>query len=73
MTLLLAVLVAWLFAVGTYLLLQRALTRIVLGLGLLGHGAVLLLITVGGRAGTRRWWAREMTGWASPPSPRPSP
>ena len=51
MTLLLAVLVAWLFAVGTYLLLQRALTRIVLGLGLLGHGAVLLLITVGGRAG----------------------
>ena len=51
MTILLAVLVAWLFAVGTYLLLQRALTRIVLGLGLLGHGAVLLLITVGGRAG----------------------
>ena len=36
MTLLLAVLVAWLFAVGTYLLLQRALTRIVLGLGCSG-------------------------------------
>jgi multicomponent Na+:H+ antiporter subunit C len=51
MTIMLAVLVAWLFATGTYLLLQRALTRIVLGLGLLGHGAVLLLITVGGRAG----------------------
>ena len=47
-----AALVAWLFAVpGTYLLLQRALTRIVLGLGLLSHGAILLLITVGGRAG----------------------
>ncbi len=46
-----AILVSWLFAVGTYLLLQRALTRIVLGLGLLSHGAVLLLITVGGRAG----------------------
>lgn len=51
MSIALAVLVAWLFAVGTYLLLQRALTRIVLGLGLLSHGAVLLLITVGGRAG----------------------
>lgn len=51
MTLALAVLVAWLFAVGTFLLLQRALTRIVLGLGLISHGAILLLITVGGRAG----------------------
>lgn len=51
MTTMLAVLVAWLFAVGTYLLLQRALTRIVLGLGLVSHGAILLLITVGGRAG----------------------
>lgn len=51
MSVVMAALVAWLFAVGTYLLLQRALTRIVLGLGLLSHGAVLLLITVGGRAG----------------------
>jgi multicomponent Na+:H+ antiporter subunit C len=51
MSLVLAILVAWLFGVGTYLLLQRALTRIILGLGLLSHGAILLLITVGGRAG----------------------
>lgn len=51
MSIMMAALVAWLFAVGTYLLLQRALTRIVLGLGLLSHGAILLLITVGGRAG----------------------
>lgn len=51
MTIMLAVLVGWLFTIGTYLVLQRALTRIVLGLSLLGHGAVLLLITVGGRAG----------------------
>ncbi len=51
MTVILAVLVAWLFATGTYLMLQRALTRIVLGLGLLAHGSILLLITVGGRAG----------------------
>ena len=51
MSIMLAVLVAWLFACGTYLLLQRALVRVVLGLGLLGHGAVLLLITTGGPAG----------------------
>ena len=51
MSIMMAVLVAWLFAVGTYLILQRALTRIVLGLGLLSHGAILLLITEGGRSG----------------------
>ncbi len=52
MSLMLAVLVAWLFATGTYLLLSRTLTRIILGVGLLGHGAVLLLQVDGGRAGT---------------------
>jgi multicomponent Na+:H+ antiporter subunit C len=38
-----------LFAVGTYLLLQRTLTRIVLGIGLLGHATVLLLVATGPR------------------------
>lgn len=51
MSIMMAVLVSWLFAIGTYLILQRALTRIVLGLGIISHGAILLLITVGGRAG----------------------
>ncbi|MGA0970874.1 MAG: Na(+)/H(+) antiporter subunit C [Ilumatobacteraceae bacterium] len=51
MSLLLAVVVAVLFAAGTWLLLQRRLTRIVIGIGLLGHGANLLLVTSGGRAG----------------------
>lgn len=51
MSILLAVLVGWLFAVGVYLVLQRALSRIVLGVGLLGHASVLLLLAVGGRAG----------------------
>ncbi len=46
-----AVLVGVLYAAGTYLLLQRTLTRVVLGLGLLGHGANLLLLTAGGAAG----------------------
>jgi multicomponent Na+:H+ antiporter subunit C len=51
MSFMLALLVSWLFAMGTYLVLQRTLTRVVLGLGLLGHGAVLLLQVMGGRAG----------------------
>jgi len=50
-SILLAALVGWLFAVGVYLVLQRALSRIVLGVGLLGHASVLLLLAVGGRAG----------------------
>ena len=51
MSVTLAFAVAVLYALGTYLLLQRKLTRILLGLGLYGHGAVLLLLLVGGRAG----------------------
>lgn len=51
MTLVLAVVVAVLFAVGTYLMLQRTLTRVVFGLVVMGHGANLLLQAAGGRAG----------------------
>jgi multicomponent Na+:H+ antiporter subunit C len=47
----LAVTIGILYACGTFLLLQRALTRIVLGLAMLGHGANLLLLAGGGRAG----------------------
>lgn len=51
MILTLAVTAGALYAIGTYLLLQRTLTRIILGLALLGHGANLLLLLAGGRAG----------------------
>jgi multicomponent Na+:H+ antiporter subunit C len=40
---------AILFGLGTYLLLQRKLSRIIIGLGLLTHGANILLITAGRR------------------------
>ena len=49
MTVLLAATAAALFAVGTYLVLQRKLSRIIIGLGLLTHGANVLLITAGRR------------------------
>jgi multicomponent Na+:H+ antiporter subunit C len=48
-TVTLAAAAAALFAVGTYLLLQRKLSRIIIGLGLLTHGANVLLITAGRR------------------------
>lgn len=42
---------AVLFGVGTYLVLTRTLTRVVIGLALLAHGANLVLLASGGRAG----------------------
>jgi multicomponent Na+:H+ antiporter subunit C len=48
-TVTLAAAAAVLFAVGTYLILQRKLSRIIIGLGLLTHGANVLLITAGRR------------------------
>ena len=51
MSLVLALTTAILFSLGTWLLLQRRLTRIVIGLGLIGHGANLLLLQTGERRG----------------------
>lgn len=51
MILTLALIVGILFGAGTFLVLQRTLTRIVLGLGLWTYGANVLLIMAGGRAG----------------------
>ncbi|HEX2063015.1 MAG TPA: NADH-quinone oxidoreductase subunit K [Acidimicrobiales bacterium] len=47
----LAAVVGVLYAVGTYLVLQRTLTRIVIGLAVMAHGANLLVLMAGGRAG----------------------
>ena len=51
MTVLLALVAALLFASGGWLLMQRRLSRIIIGVGLLGHGANLLLITAGRERG----------------------
>lgn len=51
MTIVLAAAAASLFACGTYLLLQRQLTRILIGLALLAHGANLLIVLSAGRRG----------------------
>lgn len=40
-------LAALLFTVGTYLILQRMLSRVIIGLGLVSHGANLLIMSSG--------------------------
>ncbi|WP_420452431.1 sodium:proton antiporter [Ilumatobacter sp.] len=51
MSILLALAAAILFGLGTWLLQQRRLTRIVIGLGLIGHGTNILLLSSGGPGG----------------------
>ena len=60
MTVLLAATAATLFGLGTYLVLQRKLSRII-GIALLGHGANILMVT-SGRRGGRRSSATARTG-----------
>jgi len=47
MSILLAFAAAALFGIGTYLLMQRKLSRIIIGLGLISHGGNVLLMTSG--------------------------
>ena len=49
MTVLLAATAATLFGLGTFLVLQRKLSRIIIGIALLGHGANILMVTSGDR------------------------
>ncbi|MBJ7353065.1 MAG: Na(+)/H(+) antiporter subunit C, partial [Rhodococcus sp.] len=46
------IIVGVLVAAGVYLLLERSITKMLLGLLLFGNGVNLLLLTVGGPAGT---------------------
>lgn len=70
MTLLLAFVTAVLFGCGTWLLMQRRLSRIIIGIGLLGHGANLLLITGGGRPGRAPIIGADGTGDFADPLPQ---
>lgn len=69
MTVLLAATAALLFGVGTYLVLQRKLSRIIIGLSLLTHGANILLIT-SGRPGRAPLIGTEDGGQFSDPLPQ---
>ena len=51
MSVALVLLIGVLFTVGTYLMLHRTLTRLILGVAVLGNGVNLLVVAAGGRAG----------------------
>ena len=51
-----------LFAAGVYLLLERSLTRVLLGFVLLGNGANLAILMAGGRAGAPPITGARATG-----------
>jgi len=61
---------AVLFACGTYLVLQRQLSRIVIGVGLLGHGANVLLVLSGGGRGVPPFVGDEAKGTFADPLPQ---
>lgn len=63
---LLALAAAALFAIGTYLVLQRKLSRIIIGIGLLTHGANLLFIIAGRRGSPPLIGSDEPSGFSDP-------
>ncbi len=68
MIIVLAIAIGVLYASGAYLMMQRSLTRIVIGLALIGHGANLLLLLAGGRAGEAPF--ADATGEVADPLPQ---
>ncbi|WP_191560333.1 Na(+)/H(+) antiporter subunit C [Metabacillus idriensis] len=48
MEILMSIVVGILFMAATYLMLSKSLLRIIIGTGLLSHGAHLLILTMGG-------------------------
>ncbi|MDF0727396.1 Na(+)/H(+) antiporter subunit C [Cytobacillus sp. S13-E01] len=48
MEILMSIVIGILFTAATYLILSKSLLRIIIGTGLLSHGAHLLILTMGG-------------------------
>src|SRR3981189_2921762 len=63
------VLIGGLISVGVYLLLERNLTRMLLGLLLIGNAVNLLILTVAGPSGNPPISGRTNPGRTSPPAP----
>ena len=66
----LIIVVGCLTAVGVYLATSRVLSRIVLGFAMLGHAAVLALLTAGGPAGEPSLANRSTPAESSNPLPQ---
>lgn len=66
MSFVLVVLVGVLFTVGTYLVLQRSLTRIVLGVGVLANGVNVIILATGARQGTAPFVGSDDSNFTDP-------
>lgn len=67
MEVLMSVVVGILFASATYLMLSRSLLRIIIGTGLLSHGAHLLILTMGGlKRGAAPLLGEEASSYVDP-------
>ncbi len=66
MTLVLVVTAGVLCACGTYLVLGRQLSRVVIGIGLLGHGVNVLLVLSGGDGGDPAFAGGDPDRFADP-------
>jgi multicomponent Na+:H+ antiporter subunit C len=62
----LVVAIGVLYGCGVYLILQRNLTRIIIGLAVIAHGANLLLLVAGGRAGAPPIAGTQAAAFADP-------
>jgi multicomponent Na+:H+ antiporter subunit C len=52
MEIIMSIAIGFLFMAAVYLMLSKSLIRIIIGTGLLSHGAHLLILTMGGLGGT---------------------
>lgn len=66
MTVLLVVTAGILCACGTYLVLGRQLSRIIIGIGLFGHGVNVLLVLSGGDGGDPAFVGGDPNDFADP-------
>jgi multicomponent Na+:H+ antiporter subunit C len=57
---------AVLFGIGTYLLMQRKLSRLIIGLGLIGHGANVVFVTAARRGHAPLIGTGDPSGFADP-------
>jgi multicomponent Na+:H+ antiporter subunit C len=65
-TVLLVVVAGALCACGTYLVLGRQLSRVVIGIGLLGHGVNVLIVISGGDGGDPAFAGGDVDRFADP-------
>jgi len=65
-TLLLAVTAGFLCATGTYLVLGRQLSRVVIGIGLISHGVNIVLVLSGGDGGDPAFVGGDAGAFADP-------